>query len=76
MAVCVLHEAQVASGVGTGCRSLTWILARKVHLGWWHRMGRGRRWLGVAVGARGRVVTGGGRGGVSLVALAGLVCAA
>ena len=39
-------------------------------------MGWGRRWLGVAVGAWGRVAAGGGNGGASFVALTILVCAA
>ena len=76
MAACVLHEAQVAAGVGTGCGIFTWILARKVHLGWWHRMGWGRRWLGVAVGAWERVAAVGGSGGARFEALMVLVCAA
>ena len=72
----VLHEAQVAAGVGTGCGIFTWILARKLHRGWRHLMGWGRRWLGVAVGAWERVVAGGGNCGASFVALLVLVCAA
>ena len=76
MAAFVLHEAQVAAGVGTGCGIFTWILARKLHRGWWHLMGWGRRWLGVAVGAWERVVAGGGNCGASFVALLVLVCAA
>ena len=76
MAAFVLHEAQVAAGVGTECRIFTWIFARKVHLGWEHRMGWERRWVGVAVGAWERVGAVGGDGGGSCVALLVLVCAA
>ena len=76
MAAFVLHEAQVAAGVGTECGIFTWILARKVHRGWWHRMGWERRWVGVAVGAWEREVAGGGNGGASFVAPLFLVCAA
>ena len=76
MAAWDLHEAQVAVGVGTGWRSFTWIFARKVHLEWWHRMGGGRRRLGVAVGAWERAAAGGSNGGASFVIPAILACAA
>ena len=74
--VCALQGVQMAAGVGTGWGIFTRILARNLHRVWWHLMGCGRRWEGVAVGAGERGGDGMGVFGLVLFVFLGLVWAA